>query len=160
MGKIIGLCLLMIISSVSYSAENSTPQKDDNSQLDLISEEVQTSYIDDNLNNTSARITLPDNVNIINYSLAKKRLGYEIFDENHYTQKAETISIDTTLKEDGHLLDSNQYELAAANTRTQITNAKSSKYLPTAKMIMTFKNVYNKKKKKLCDIKIFRNWIS
>lgn len=147
MGKIIGLCLLMIISSVSYSAENSTPQKDDNSQLDLISEEIQTSYIDDNLNNTSARITLPDNVNIINYSLAKKRLGYEIFDENHYTQKAETISIDTTLKEDGHLLDSNQYELAAANTRTQITNAKSSKYLPTAKMIMTFKNVYNKKKK-------------
>lgn len=69
------------------------------------------------------------------------------FDENHYTQKAETISIDTTLKEDGHLLDSNQYELAAANTRTQITNAKSSKYLPTAKMIMTFKNVYNKAKK-------------
>lgn len=64
MGKIIGLCLLMIISSVSYSAENSTPQKDDNSQLDLISEEVQTSYIDDNLNNTSARITLPDNVMI------------------------------------------------------------------------------------------------
>ena len=41
MGKIIGLFLLMIISSVSYSAENSTPQKDDNSQLDLISEEVQ-----------------------------------------------------------------------------------------------------------------------
>lgn len=72
MGKIIGLCLLMIISSVSYSAENSTPQKDDNSQLDLISEEIQTSYIDDNLNNTSARITLSDNVNIINYSLAKK----------------------------------------------------------------------------------------
>lgn len=31
----------MIISSVSYSAENSAPQKDDNSQLDLISEEVQ-----------------------------------------------------------------------------------------------------------------------
>lgn len=147
MGKIIGLCLLMIISSISYSAENSTPQKDDNSQLDLISEEVQTSYIDDNLNNTSARITLPDNANIINYSLANKRLSYEIFDENHYTQKAETVSIDTTLKENGHLLDSNQYELAAANTRTQITNAKSSKYLPTAKMIMTFKNVYNKKRK-------------
>ena len=90
MGKIIVLCLLMIISRVSYSAENSTPQKDDNSQLDLISEEIQTSYIDDNLNNTSARITLPDNVNIINYSLAINRLGFHFFDEDHNTLKAES----------------------------------------------------------------------
>lgn len=99
MGKIIGLCLLMIISSVSYSAENSTPQKDDNSQLDLISEEIQTSYIDDNLNNTSARITLPDNAMIYSNWFATSITACYYYNGNQVITYADNLNGSKTLSQ-------------------------------------------------------------
>lgn len=92
--------------------------------------------------------TIPDapiNTNFVNYQLDNKQTRFEIFDENKYS-KRDTIPGNS--KSDDFV--ANGIAIYANNDWPiqHIGDAKQSPYLPTAKILMTYYNVYNNATKK------------
>lgn len=122
---------------------NNVPLSYEENQMELIDEIDQDGFIEEDSMIDETSLTTPsDNVNFVNYNLLTKTKTFEIFEENNNSQRstsAENIALASNSN-----TDISTTSIIGDDTRTQISNPKVHPYLPTAKMVITYKNVYNK----------------
>lgn len=87
---------------------------------------------------TSERSAISPNTNFVNYDLSNQKLSFEFFDETEYAKRdsipGNTNAISTSSISPSSITD---------RPLEQVVNAHQSPYLPTAKILMTYRNVYN-----------------
>ncbi len=95
-----------------------------------------------------------ENVNFVTYDLSSKMTNYEIFDENNYSNRNQVSTVNeiSDYKENNAISPATVF---SPDERTQITNAKTNPYLPTAKLIAYYEKVYNNATKKYQTIRSY-----
>lgn len=119
-------------------------QKSANENSEFIKNVQQDEYIQTSESSAvSANDTASPNTNFVNYDLDKRNMNFESFDEMSY-EKRDSIPGSSSTKSSNSIATMSVNE----DLLEQVENGKRSPYLPTAKILMTYKNVYNKESHK------------